>query len=238
MLIFPHATHTWHRMQVGYRLGHRSESGVTCPFESFQAGSIDQGRRPMESVREYFQAGSIAQGRRPLESLRCGQLGPCHLFCQRAHLLTGQNVGRWAIPSADGPIWLHFAQSADGMSGDGTSHLSTFFQSAYWTKCSQTGHPVCRQARLQMGQNVGRWAVPSADGTRRQMGWNNIITTETPKKEVRIRTVSPPISVVAVLCVLAAVWRSSGVTNVKSTSHHRQLSLHYSSLLSLFHSFM
>ena len=98
-------------------------------------------------------------------------LPTCHPFCRWARQQMGQNVGRWAVPSADGPIWLHFAQFADETSADGTSQLPTFcpicrrfVQSAYWTKCSQMGHPVCRRARLQMGQNVGRWAVPSADG--------------------------------------------------------------------------
>ena len=88
----------------------------------------------------------------------------CHPFCRRSWLQTGQNVD-------DGPIWLHFAQSADGMSADGTSPLPTFcpvcqrfIQSAYRTKCSQICHPVCRRAPLQIRQNVGRWAVPSADG--------------------------------------------------------------------------
>ena len=59
-------------------------------------------------------------------------------ICRRA-------VGRW-----NGPMWLHFAQSADGMSATGTSHLPAFcpicqrfVQSAYWTKFSQMGHPVC-----------------------------------------------------------------------------------------------
>ena len=81
-----------------------------------------------------------------------------------------KNVPRWAVPSADGPIWLCFAQSADGTSAYGTSHLPTlspicrhFVPSAYWTKCSRMGHPVCQQARLQTGQNVCRWAVPFAD---------------------------------------------------------------------------
>ena len=57
------------------------------------------------------------------------------------------------------PICQHFAQSADILSNQqtgrrqmGQSHLATFWplcrnfvQSAYWTKCSQMGHPVCGQ---------------------------------------------------------------------------------------------
>ena len=84
-----------------------------------------------------------------------------------ARLPTGQNVGRWAVPSADGPIWLHFAQSADG-----TSHLPTFcpicqhfVQSAYWTKWSQMGHPVCRRDKMLADEPSH---LPT--GTHRQMG--------------------------------------------------------------------
>ena len=65
------------------------------------------------------------------------------------------NVCRWAVPSADRPIWLHFAQSADGMSADGMSHLPTF--------C-----PICRHfaqsaeilSNLHTGPNVPSWALP------------------------------------------------------------------------------
>ena len=49
------------------------------------------------------------------------------------------------------------------MFADGPSRLPTV-PSADGTKCWQMGRPICRRARLQTGQNVGRWAVPSADG--------------------------------------------------------------------------
>ena len=55
-------------------------------------------------------------------------------------LPTGQNVGRCAVPSADEPIWLHFAQSADGTSAYGTSHLPTFLPNLL------TFNPNCRWA--------------------------------------------------------------------------------------------
>ena len=84
-----------------------------------------------------------------------------------SRLQTGQNVGRWAVLSADGPMWLLFAQSADGMSADGMSHLPTFcpicrhfVQSAYWTKCWQMGCPICQRACLQTGC-VARYATTS-----------------------------------------------------------------------------
>ena len=90
--------------------------------------------------------------------------GTSHLptFCP----ICRRDVSRWDIPSANILPGRHFVQSADG-----TSHLATlcpicrrdvsrwdipsanilpnlplcphFVQSAYWTKCSQMGHPVC-----------------------------------------------------------------------------------------------
>ena len=121
---------------------------------------------------------------------KCSQMG--HPVCRWTRLQTGQNVGRWAIPSANESVWLHFAQSADGTSADGTSHLPTFcpicrhfiHTICILDKSSQMGHPVCRRDRMQTGQNVGRWAVPSADGTRRQMGRNIFIWNDSSHRVI------------------------------------------------------
>ena len=106
--------------------------------------------------------------------------GPSHLpMSPSGYALLNLQTGRQQMGC---PICLYFSQSANRTSAAGTCHLPTFcpicrhfVQSAYWTKCSQMGHPVCRRARLQTGQNVGRWAIPSADGTRRQIGRNIIM---------------------------------------------------------------
>ena len=97
-----------------------------------------------------------------------------------SRLQIGQNVARWDGPSANimfrrqtgWPIWEHFAQYAD---------WTKFRQ---WSKRSQMGPSHLPMARLQIGQNVDRWDVPSADvpsadwakcsqmGRCSQMGWN------------------------------------------------------------------
>ena len=97
---------------------------------------------------------------------KCSQMG--HPVCRRNIMLA------YAAPSADGPIWLHFAQSADGASADGTSHLPTFcpicrhfVQSAYWTKCSQMGPPVCWRDKMFADGPSHLPTVPFADWMRR-----------------------------------------------------------------------
>ena len=72
----------------------------------------------------------------------------------------GQNVGRWDVPSADVP-------------------------SADWAKRSQMGPSHLPTARLQIGQNVGRFGTMLADGTshlltsRLQIG-QNVATWDRP----------------------------------------------------------
>ena len=57
---------------------------------------------------------------------------PSHLRTS-SHLATFCPICRRAIGRWDGPIWLRF------------DHCRNFVQSAYWAKCSQMGHPVCRR---------------------------------------------------------------------------------------------
>ena len=93
-----------------------------------------------------------------------------------SRLPSEHNVGGWAVPSTDWPIWLHFTQSADGTSADGTSHLPTFcpicrhfVQSAYWTKSSHMGPPVCRRDKMLADGPSHLPMGTSADKMRRQM---------------------------------------------------------------------
>ena len=97
-------------------------NSIACILEvNFNFDHVRVGCLP-KSVRSGFLAAIEAKYDRTF-FLNCSQSYPVLLFhpicehrptCRRA-------VGRW-----DGPIWLHFVPSADGMSADGTYHLPTF----------------------------------------------------------------------------------------------------------------
>ena len=112
-------------------------------------------------------------------------------FCRRSRLQTGQNVGRWAVPSAnilpnlptfcpicrravgrwDGLIWLLFAQSEDGTSADGTSPLPTFCP-VCWHAIHFADDPGCRRDKMLMTGPSG-YTLPNLQTERRQMGHPN-----------------------------------------------------------------